>query len=70
MITKKSRDNYIFQIENQSYIVTSFSIGVTKWIAMTMTDVVKLLICMFIMGLYVNESFLVDMLVYQEWIRT
>ena len=54
MITKKSRDKYIFQIENQSYLVRSFSIGVTKLIAMTMTDVVKLSICIFIMVLHVN----------------
>ena len=58
-----------FQIENQSYLVRSFSIGVTKWITMTMTDVVNLSICMFIMVLYVNESFLI-MLVSQDWIRT
>ena len=70
MITKKSRDKQLFQIVNQSYLVRSFSIGVTKWIAMTMTDVVNLSMCMFIMVLYVNESFLIDMLVYQDWTRT
>ena len=37
---------------------------------MTMTDVVNLLICMFIMVLYVNVSFLIDMLFYQDRIRT
>ena len=37
---------------------------------MTMTDVVNLLMCMFIMVLYVNESFFIDMLVYQDWLRT
>ena len=36
---------------------------------MTMTDVVNLLMCMFIMLLHVNESFFIDMLVYQDWIR-
>ena len=36
---------------------------------MTMADVVNLSIDMFIMVLYVNESFLI-MLVYQDWIRT
>ena len=70
MITKKSRDKQLFQIENQSYLVRSLWIGVTKWIAMTMTEVANLLICMFIMVVYVNESFLIDMLVYQDWIRT
>ena len=37
---------------------------------MTMTDVVNLLICMFITVLYVNESFFIDMLVYQDRIHT
>ena len=37
---------------------------------MTMTAVVNLLICMFIMVLHVNVSFFIDMLVYQDWIRT
>ena len=49
---------FFFQIENQSYLVRSLWIGFTKWITMTMTDVINLLICMFIMVLYVNVSFL------------
>ena len=69
MITKKSRDKYLFQIENQLYLVRYLWIGVTKWIAMAITDV-NLSICMFIMVLYVNVSFLIDMLVYQDWLRT
>ena len=36
---------------------------------MTMTDVVNLLICLFIMVLYVNVSFFIDMLVYQGYVR-
>ena len=36
---------------------------------MTMTDVVNLLICMFIMVLYVNESFLIDMFIKIGYVR-
>ena len=46
------------------HIFRSFWIGFIKWIAITMTEVVNLLICMFIMVLYVSVSFLIDMLVY------
>ena len=69
MITKKSRDNFF---SNGKSIISS-SIPPNwchKMNCNAMTDVVDLLMCMFIMVLYVNVSFLIDMLIYQDRIHT